>query len=63
MGCIQSMSGRRNCCDNACIENYFCHLKTEILFFSSPRTLEVLNNPYQTTFVITRQHKFKINKV
>ncbi|MDB8551650.1 IS3 family transposase [Turicibacter sanguinis] len=37
---IQSMSRRGNCWDNACIENFFRHLKTEMPFFSSPQTLE-----------------------
>lgn len=40
MGIIQSMSRRGNCWDNACIENFFRHLKAEMPFFSSPQTLE-----------------------
>jgi len=36
----QSMSRRGNCWDNACIENFFRHLKAEMPFFSSPQTLE-----------------------
>ena len=30
MGLIQSMSRRENCWDNACIENFFRHLKVEV---------------------------------
>lgn len=40
IGLIQSMSRRGNCWDNACIENFFRHLKAEMPFFSSPQTLE-----------------------
>ena len=40
IGLTQSMSRRGNCWDNACIENFFRHLKAERPFFSSPQTLE-----------------------
>ncbi len=40
MGLIQSMSRQGNCWDNACIENFFRHLKAEIPHFSTPETLE-----------------------
>ena len=40
IGLTQSMSRRGNCWDNACIENFFRHLKAEMPFFSSPQTLE-----------------------
>ncbi|WP_240620171.1 IS3 family transposase [Peribacillus acanthi] len=39
-GLTQSMSRRGNCWDNACIENFFGHLKCEMPFFGSPQTLE-----------------------
>ncbi|MGL6009247.1 MAG: IS3 family transposase, partial [Culicoidibacterales bacterium] len=38
MGITQSMSRRGNCWDNACIENFFRHLKAEMPLFSSPQT-------------------------
>ena len=40
IGFVQSMSRRGNCWDNACIENFFRHLKAEMPHFSSPQTLE-----------------------
>ena len=40
MGLIQSMSRRGNCWDNACIENFFRHLKVEMPHFDTPETLE-----------------------
>jgi putative transposase len=40
MGLTQSMSRRGNCWDNACIENFFGHLKCEMPCFSSPQTVE-----------------------
>lgn len=39
-GLTQSMSRRGNCWDNACIENFFGHLKCEMPCFGSPQTLE-----------------------
>jgi len=39
MGITQSMSRRGNCWDNACIENFFGHLKCEMLCFSQPETV------------------------
>lgn len=38
MGLTQSMSRRGNCWDNACIENFFGHLKCEMYCFSQPET-------------------------
>lgn len=40
MGLIQSMSRRGNCWDNACIENFFRHLKAEMPHFGTSETLE-----------------------
>lgn len=39
MGISQSMSRRGNCWDNACIENFFGHLKCEMPCFSHPETV------------------------
>ncbi|MGG3575414.1 IS3 family transposase, partial [Bacillus gobiensis] len=39
MGLIQSMSRRGNCWDNACIENFFGHVKTELPCFFQPETV------------------------
>ncbi|WP_343800031.1 IS3 family transposase, partial [Bacillus carboniphilus] len=38
MGLTQSMSRRGNCWDNACVENFFSHLKTEMYCFSTPKS-------------------------
>ncbi|MFA9560698.1 IS3 family transposase, partial [Evansella sp. AB-rgal1] len=35
----QSMSRRGNCWDNASIENFFSHMKTEMYCFSQPKTV------------------------
>jgi putative transposase len=39
MGITQSMSRRGNCWDNACIENFFGHLKSEMYHFTNPKTV------------------------
>lgn len=39
MGITQSMSRRGNCWDNACIENFFGHMKCEMYNFSQPETI------------------------
>lgn len=39
MGLTQSMSRRGNCWDNACIENFFGHVKTELPLFSHPKSV------------------------
>lgn len=48
MGITQSMSRRGNCWDNACIENFFGHMKTEMYCFSEPKTIpevhEIVDN-------------------
>jgi putative transposase len=36
-GMIGSHSRRGNCFDNACIESFFSHLKTEKLYLEKPR--------------------------
>ena len=39
MGITQSMSRRGNCWDNACIENFFGHMKSEMPHFHEPETV------------------------
>jgi len=36
---IGSHSRRGNCFDNACIESFFLHLKTEKIYLTKPQTL------------------------
>ncbi len=42
-GITQSMSRRGNCLDNAVIENFFSHFKSEMLYTRKITTLEQLN--------------------
>ncbi|MNV70980.1 Integrase core domain protein [compost metagenome] len=39
LGILGSHSRRGNCLDNACIESFFSHLKTEKVYLSKPGTL------------------------
>ena len=39
-GITQSMSRRRNCLDNAVMENFFGHLKSELLYIQKFRTMD-----------------------
>ena len=41
-GVRQSMSRKGNCYDNACIENFFGHLKTELIYQNSYNSKEEL---------------------
>jgi len=48
-GIIPSMSRKANCLDNACIENFFSHLKTECIYleeFNSMDDLEATVHKY-----------------
>jgi transposase InsO family protein len=42
-GCIQSMSRPGNCWDNACVESFFSHLKSEIIFGEYFDSVEEVN--------------------
>lgn len=42
LGMIGSHSRKGNCLDNACIESFFSHLKSEISFVYAPKTLNEL---------------------
>ncbi|MGP4071011.1 IS3 family transposase [Piscibacillus sp. B03] len=44
MRLIPSMSRRGNCWDNACIESFFSHFKTEIKHFGNPETFKQTSN-------------------
>ena len=48
MGITQSMSRRGNCWDNACIENFFGHLKSEMYHFTNPKTVIEVHNAVDT---------------
>jgi transposase InsO family protein len=42
--CIQSMSGKGNCYDNAVVESFFHTLKTELIYFENYSTREAAKN-------------------
>lgn len=44
LGITQSMSRRGNCWDNACIENFFSHLKSEMPMFSPINTVQEIHD-------------------
>ncbi|TCP16201.1 transposase InsO family protein [Scopulibacillus darangshiensis] len=48
MGLTQSMSRRGNCWDNACIENFFGHLKCEMPHFDQPKTVHDIQNAVES---------------
>lgn len=48
MEITQSMSRRGNCWDNACIENFFSHLKVELVCFSQPETVHEIIDAVET---------------
>ncbi|WP_096550421.1 IS3 family transposase [Ureibacillus thermosphaericus] len=61
MEITQSMSRRGNCWDNACIENFFSHLKVELGCFSQPETVREIYeavenyiNYYNTKRIVTK---------
>jgi transposase InsO family protein len=67
MGLTQSMSRRGNCWDNACIENFFGHLKVEMPFWTDPQTLQEVYdaaNDYITYYNSERiQNKLKMSPI
>jgi putative transposase len=67
MGVTQSMSRRGNCWDNACIESFFGHLKSEMPCFGSPQTYEEVQksiSEYMTYYNEKRiQNKYGMSPV
>jgi transposase InsO family protein len=62
---IQSMSRRGNCWDNAVMENFFSHLKTELLYRFKPKSREELEKRIQEyiTFYNTKRIQTKMKMV
>lgn len=54
-----SHSRRGNCHDNACIECFFSHLKTEKLYLSKPKTIEAANDFIQEYICFYNQDRFQ----
>lgn len=53
LGILGSHSNRGNCLDNACIESFFSHLKTERIYLTKPQTLPMWSRPYKNTSLST----------
>ncbi len=58
-GILGSHSRRGNCLDNACIESFFSHLKTEMMYRCSPKSLEELNQIVEKYIAFYNQSRFQ----
>jgi putative transposase len=58
-GILGSHSRRGNCLDNACIESFFSHLKTEMIYRCSPKSLEELNQAVEKYITFYNQSRFQ----
>nr|WP_235675461.1 IS3 family transposase [Bacillus altitudinis] len=54
-----SHSRRGNCLDNACIESFFSHLKTENTYFSSCQTEEELHKSIEDYIQFYNHDRFQ----
>ncbi len=54
-----SHSRRGNCFDNACIESFFSHLKTEKLYLLRPKTFEQAYDAVQDYISFYNQTRFQ----
>uniref|UniRef100_UPI0004794BBF IS3 family transposase n=1 Tax=Bacillus sp. UNC437CL72CviS29 TaxID=1340430 RepID=UPI0004794BBF len=54
-----SHSRRGNCFDNACIESFFSHLKTEKLYLVRPKTYETTYRAIQEYITFYNQERFQ----
>lgn len=60
LGMVGSHSRKGNCLDNACIESFFSHLKSEMSFLHAPKTLDELHrtlDQYITFYNYERSQK------
>lgn len=60
-GVLGSHSRRGNCLDNACIESFFSHLKTEMMYRYSAKSFEELNQSVETYIAFYNQSRFQKN--
>ncbi|MCE0453786.1 IS3 family transposase [Brevibacillus sp. AF8] len=58
-GVLGSHSRRGNCLDNACIESFFSHLKTEMMYRCSAKSFEELNQSVETYIAFYNQSRFQ----
>ncbi|SDM30918.1 Integrase core domain-containing protein [Paenibacillus sp. OK060] len=54
-----SHSRRGNCYDNACIESFFSHLKTEKLYLEKPQNLEQARNQITEYILFYNKERFQ----
>lgn len=58
-GLVGSHSRRGNCYDNACIESFFSHLKTEKLYLEKPKDLENAEHLVREYIVYYNKERFQ----
>lgn len=58
-GVLGSHSRRGNCLDNACIESFFSHLKTEMIYRCPPKSLEELNQTVEKYIAFYNHKRFQ----
>lgn len=58
-GLVGSYSRRGNCYDNACIESFFSHLKTEKLYLEKPENLEKAEHLVREYIYYYNQERFQ----
>lgn len=59
LGIIGSHSRRGNCFDNACIESFFSHLKTEKIYLTKPQTILELQQVIQDYISFYNHERFQ----
>ncbi len=59
LGVTGSHSRKGNCLDNACIESFFSHLKTETLYFSQCKTEQELHQAVQDYIGFYNHERFQ----
>ncbi|WP_018759951.1 IS3 family transposase, partial [Paenibacillus terrigena] len=58
-GMIASHSRRGNCHDNACIESFFSHLKTEKIYLTRPKTADSLYTAIEEYIEFYNHNRFQ----
>lgn len=59
LGMLGSHSRRGNCLDNACIESFFSHLKTEKIYLNKPETLAQAEKQIEEYISFYNQNRFQ----
>jgi putative transposase len=58
-GMLGGHSRRRNCFDNACIESFFSHLKTEKLHLERPKSFEAAYRAVEKYIFFYNEKRFQ----